>query len=680
MESVLKFLEEKDSIWSIDYERYKDFNQVAKKFGYEFQSSRTVSEVELYLLNKIKQILHGEDLNEYEFKKINDHLALKYYTSDNMEYKNAYELICLISSIGRLRSYTECEESWHLARDYLEAFFSLKTYKSNNFLFTDDENKKIAESIIFLRSNGYKVKIISGHPILDKNDELRLLKSLRNNFKHMGYNSIRFTLICISDLYDSGLKRFFFNSEPSITSNIKLDTPWGYLFNLSLGNLHSVKDSRKYKRIFLKCIEISKHYFCIRRLQTFSKYADINLDHNTVLPAIQKNILYDQHYSIDQISDKHIVRIISGIFLSEKLPKINVDINLYIDILKSVTHRSKHDLPLKFNHMDIMHDLKYKYTEINVKTALKSLSFKADEINKDYLKPDEIAKKNYYEKPFAHTDGYYIYVNPIINNYGFYASLANLFKAGGVNGHDMGKAIEDFVGRVFSSSGITFHSNKEYKIPSQVREELSINSIKRECDYIIETSDTIILIELKRKTLTTGARAGNSLKSIIDLSQSFLHALAQTGCHEYLLRRDGFIKFEDGTKIELLNRNIERVALSLFGFFSLQDGHLIHQILNILINAKIESEDKKEDEKVNKNLLELQNQYNTNIFRDTYLKPNITFFNCRFISVPQLMEILSNSSNNEELLIELNHTRQASTGSKDWFSEYKFIRDLKQKK
>ncbi|PNQ53204.1 hypothetical protein C1141_20830, partial [Vibrio agarivorans] len=163
----------------------------------------------------------------------------------------------------------------------------------------------------------------------------------------------------------------------------------------------------------------------------------------------------------------------------------------------------------------------------------------------------------------------------------------------------MGKAIEDFVENLFVKSGIEIHSNKEYKVSKQIAKELSIQSQKRECDFIIETSDTIIFIELKRKTLTTEARAGNSLKSVVDLSQSCFHALAQTGCHEYLLRRDGIINFEDGTKIELLGRNVERVALSLFGFFGVQDGAFIHQVLNSLINAQIESGDEREDKKVN---------------------------------------------------------------------------------
>jgi hypothetical protein len=678
MESVLEFLEEKDSSWAMDYERYDDFYQVAEKFGYKFETHKAASQVQNYLKEKIKETLLGEDVNHNEFNRIQDHLALKYYSSDEMECSSSFKFIRLLRSvINSLSSYTKSVDSWYLVKDYLEAFFSISTYHPDDSSSLFDDNREISKSIQFLRNKGYQVSILSGDPTIGEKDEARLHLAIDYRFKKMGYNSILFTLQCISNFYDSSLKRFFLRPEPSITEVRNIDVPWGYFFNLSLANLHIVKKSRHYKKMYIDCIELSKHYFCIQRLQTFDKYSDMNHRHDTILPAIQKNILYDQHFSIDQISEKHITQIVSGIFSSKILEPFCIDIDLHLDILMSVSQQSKHDLPLAFTDEDMCRDLKFKYSLQDVHSTLQFFSFKVDEINNGYLRPEDISKRNYFEKPFVFIDNKYIYVNHTFNNYGFYTSLLNLFKSNGVDGNFMGKAIEDFVENLFIKSGIEIHSNKEYKVSKQVAKELSIQSQKRECDFIIETNDTILLIELKRKTLTTEARAGNTLKSAIDLSQSCFHALAQTGCHEYLLRRDGFINFEDGTKIELLGRDVERVALSLFGFFGVQDGAFIHQVLNSLINAQVESGDEKEDKKINKNLIELQNQYRTNAFNKAYGKQRVTFFNCRFFSVPQLMEMLSNSSSNEEFKVELNCTRNASTGSKDWFKDYQYLRKLK---
>ncbi|EOA6587748.1 hypothetical protein ACH7VG_003363 [Vibrio vulnificus] len=677
MDSVLKFLEEKESSWSMDYGRYDDFYQVAEKFGYEFKTHKTVSEVRNYLKEKIKETLYGEDINHSEFTRIQEHLSLKYYSSDEVECANSFKFVLLIRYvINSLQSYTNSVDSWCLVKDYLEAFISISNYHPDESLFSFDQNRDIAKSIQFLRNKGYKVSILSGYPSIAEKDEERLFQAIDYRFKKMGYNAICFTLQCISNLYDSSLKRFFLRSEPSVTGVNNIDIPWGYIFNISLANLHFVKKSRNYKKQYIECLDLLKHYFCIQKLQTFNKYSDMNHRHDTILPALQKEILYDQHYSIDQISENHILQIVSGVFTSGILAPFSIDVDLHIDILMSVSKYSKHDRPLFFTDEDVYRDLQYKYSLQDVRSTLWFFSFESGEINNGYLKPEDIVKRNYFEKPFVHVGDKYIYINNTLNNYGFYTSLLNLFRDEGVDGNIMGKAIEDFVENLFVKNGIKIHSNKEYKVSKQIAKELSIESQKRECDFIIETSDTIIFIELKRKTLTTEARAGNSLKSVVDLSQSFFHALAQTGCHEYLLRRDSIINFEDGTKIELLGRSVERVALSLFGFFGVQDGAFIHQVLNSLINAQIESGDEREDKKVNKYLLELQNQYLSNVFNEAYGKQRITFFNCRFFSIPQLMEMLSNSSNNEEFKVELNRTRHVSTGSKDWFKDYQFLRKL----
>lgn len=677
MESLIKNFERKENDWALNLDRYENFIQVAEKFGYEFNTHKTTSEVQKYLKDKIRSSLLGSDISQNEFDKIEDHLTFKYYSSNGAECKDAFSFIgSLRYVINRVDSYTNSIDAWSSVKDYLEAFLAISNHSADAYTDLFNEKKVISESIKFLRKKGYRVTIEAGEIRLSKEDEKRLLTAIEYRFNKLGHNSLFFTLSCISRFYDRKSKRFFLRSEPSMTSSYEADTPWGYLFNVSLSNLHHVKKSRNHKKLFLECIELAKHYFCIQRLQDFNKFSDTNHRYDTILPAIQKNILYDQHFSIDQISDSHMINIISDMFSSQKLVALGVDISLYKNILEWVSCHSRHDQPLAFSVIDIFNGLNCKYLLQDVESTLKLLSFQASEINKGYLLPEEIHKRNYYQKPFIYLDGKYVYINSSICNYGFYTSALNLCKSKGADGNLMGKVAEEFIERQFACGGVTFHANKQYDISPEIRKKLNIQSKERECDYIIETDDTIIFIELKRKTLTSEARSGNTLQSTIDLSQSLLHALSQTGCHEYMLRRDGVINFDDGSKLELLGRNVERIALSLFGFFGIQDGVFVHQLLGSLINAKIDSGDEKEDKKINKYLQELSDQYKTSVFSEVYTDQNNPFFNCRFFSVPQLLEILSNSTNNEEFKVELNRTRHVSTGCKDWFKDYQFIRSL----
>ncbi len=41
MESVLEFLESNDSTWSMNFDRYNNYIDVAEVFGYEFKSHKT---------------------------------------------------------------------------------------------------------------------------------------------------------------------------------------------------------------------------------------------------------------------------------------------------------------------------------------------------------------------------------------------------------------------------------------------------------------------------------------------------------------------------------------------------------------------------------------------------------------------------------------------------------------
>lgn len=680
MESVLEFLESDDSNWLMNFDRYDSFIHVAESFGYEFKTQKTTHEVQGFLKEKIKKELYGDDLSQIDFEKVQDHLALRYFSSGEVECKNAFTFVGLIRYvINRLESYSISLDSWVLVRDYLEAYLCLSNHSNyHNFHFTlYNEKKLISNSIIFLNNKGFKTTIEAGNIVVSEDSENRLLSAISYRFKKLGYQSICLTLNCISRHYDHNAKRYFLRPEPSISLEYNADIPWGYLFNVSLANLHTVKKIKRSDKIFLECIELSKHYFCIKNLQKFNKFSDTNHRYDTILPAIQKHILYDQYFSMDQVSSDHIIKMIEGMFTSPLIESLNINVRIYIDVLKWVSNKSNHNKPLAFSVDEITHGLNYKYFVKDIKCALFFMSFQVDEINASYLKPDEISKRNYFEKPFVYVEGKYLYVNPVICNYGFYNCLLELCKTNGADGSLIGKVAEELVEKLFERSGVKFHSNKEYKIPRLVSRELCIQSQKRECDFIVETDDTIIIIELKRKTLTSDARAGDTLRSIIDLSQSLLHALAQTGCHEYMLRRNGKIEFDDGSIIELSGRKVERVALSLFGFFGIQDGSFVHQVLGSLINAKIDSDNVEEDKKINKHLAELHNQYQTDIFSSLYCGENNPFFNCRFFSVPQLIEMLSNTTNNEQFKVELNRTRHVSTGCKDWFKDYQFIRKLK---
>ncbi|UTM55970.1 hypothetical protein L4174_008880 [Photobacterium sp. CCB-ST2H9] len=679
MQQIIDFLENGDYDWHLDNNLYDDFIHVAKSFGYKFKTHKTESEVKEFLKEKLRQCLSGKEVSSSQYTNIEDHICFKHYSSKTGEFKSPFLFLSYVRyQINVLDSYNNSIESWLLARRYLEALYSIDSNYDPVNIQIFQEQKIISRSINYLRSKRYNVVINNGCAFLDHKSEVDLLSAIDYRLSKLGEQSLFFIMMMLSKRYDSKSRRYFLRSEPGLVELSKIDIPWGYLFNVCLNKLYEIDKPRrnfnKNAKVFEEVTDLIKHYFCIQRIQPFNKFSDINHRYDTILPAIQKNILYDQHFSIDQISNNHALKMVEGMFKSKLLESENINVDIYVDIMKWIFSRPG-EKPYKFTVHDIYVDL-LKYGFDDLKNALDILSHNYLHINRGYLNPSDIEKRNYYERPFINRGKYYIYINSNFCNYGFYYSLFDVFSKRGVDGNVLGKVAEDFVESQFMKNGITFHSNKNYSIPKEIARELNIKSQGRECDYIIETAESIVFIELKRKTLTSNARAGDALTSMVDISQSLFHALSQTGCHEYTLRRNEKIVFNDGTEILLNNRRIERVALTLFGFFGIQDGLFVHQILGSLINSELNSDDESKNKKVNKVLLELRNQYQTKIFQEEYAKEMNPFFNCRFFSVPQFIEILSFSSNNEGFLSELNRTRHISTGCKDWFKDYHYIRWL----
>ncbi|HHH2177226.1 TPA: hypothetical protein ACPY6A_004196 [Yersinia enterocolitica] len=677
MKSIIDFLENDDSDWKIDLSVSYSYEEAAKQVGYVFNStSRTKHEVEEYLKQNIKIALQGDSITSKDFISIEKHININYFASNKKRYRNAYFFINYIRYLlNVLDSYSNSLESWKLAKYYLGVYASMVGNSSFYISHIKGKNEAIAESIKYLRAKGYKTFVNYGSVVID--DENMLFSSIEYRFNELGYHATFFLLSSIKKLYSPKSERYFFKKAPDAMVNFTPEIPWGYLFNISLSNLHEVKHTRDIYKKFQDCIELAKNYFCVQGIQNSSQFSDLIQKNDTILSSIQKNIIYDQHFPIEQVSSKHFKEIIEGIFLSSEILSKNINTKIYIDIFNWLNYRARYDEPYRFTIHDIASHLECKYNEDELIVILNEISLTIDNINKKYLRPETIGNRNYFTKPLVKINSVYVYINPIFCNYGFYYHLIKVCESKKVKGEIIGSIIESFVLELLMRQNLNVLSNKKYKISKNHAKELSIQSDMRECDFIIETKKSIIFIELKKKTITTEARSGDVVKSTIDLSQSLFHALAQTGCHEYLLRSNGRIDFTDGTYIELDNRKVERVALSLFDFNALQDGAFIHEILRTLIWSNIQSGDQTNDKKMNKYLTELMNQYNTNLFQEEYIISKRFFFNCRFFSIPQLIEMLSNSIDNDSFEKEMNRTRNMTSGSKDWYREYEYMRSLK---
>ena len=236
----------------------------------------------------------------------------------------------------------------------------------------------------------------------------------------------------------------------------------------------------------------------------------------------------------------------------------------------------------------------------------------------------------------------------------------------------VGKSIERFLRRVLMEKGI----------PSATGHYVS-RGLLGECDVIVETSEVIFLIEIKKKALTTLSRAGSTAHLLIDLAESMLKAQVQAGWHELALKRDGLLElnYEGATRrIVLQDRSVERIALSLFDFGSFQNRSLVFNFFESFFNSSLSVNSVDFEEKfdsINNLLREIQTQL-LELYpgeRD-YRQP---FFNCWFLSLPQIMVILDDAKGVEDFKRAIWSTRHIETGGNDFYHAFAYMQDLPQR-
>ena len=208
-----------------------------------------------------------------------------------------------------------------------------------------------------------------------------------------------------------------------------------------------------------------------------------------------------------------------------------------------------------------------------------------------------------------------------------------------------------------------------------------INGIDGECDAVIETAEAIIFIESKKGALTKNAKAGSDVHVLLDLTQSALKAQKQAGGHELLLRQNDSITLNDNGiehTIALKGRQVERIALTLFDYGGFQDRILLKQFLetNLRLRYNVnEPRFRKKFDELNKTLESLvEQEASLSSFRsDNHNRQ--PFFNCWFLSLPQLLVLLDNVNTAEDFKKQLWLTRSVTHGSQDFYHEYSIMQN-----
>lgn len=672
--------------WSIDFKTKKDFIAVANEIDYTFTSSKTTNEVSNFIKRKVVYLLTSNECPYEDYITVFNQFSYDFYCKN----KNSNEfrfLAFLRSFLNFLDGYTINEQKWIEAHKLIQNYIYMANHNTQD-LSLNEKYKIVSEAFKRFRNKGIKIDIIEGKIHISDDQFNNILQRIDFRAKKVGDKLYQDILARIKSCYTRKHDRFYLRKELHPTnSQPEPNIPLGYLYNLSIKNLNIVKNHQAKKQIS-EIIELSTDLMTILELQWLNPYESL-LSGQDIIPYLRKNLLHDELFTIYQYSNSNARKIINGMFNNKhnaKIPK-EIDLSIYIDIFDIVNTTPSIDIQ-SIEKVELYSHLLGRYTGNEIQSALHELCIEESQVNKGYLNPFDINAINYYEKPFIKNNEKIVYLNTYFHNNGFVwflrAKLKHECAKIGIVGkkfNDLrGDMSEEFIKNLLNARKISHKSGLKYKVKGNIFQDISSNSKDGECDFIIETEDRIIFIEEKSKELDIESKSGDILSGLWDLALSLLSSQEQICRHEYLLRKQGEIEFENGFILELKNRKVEKVSLTLFDFYSLADVNSVRSILISCINSTISSTDndpKVTDKikKINKTFRKLKNIYKSDIFKNEYINPDnsLNTLNSRFFSSNQLITMLEHCTGNEDFLSIMNKTKAVGNNSQDWFLIFNYF-------
>ncbi len=566
------------------------------------------------------------------------------------------------------RSFNDCAE-------WIAALADLRKYGSIYQPISEQDSERdlmVIGAINRLQARGYGFKGIDEEIHFANGEMLRCANELFSRVKSV--DGLRI-IVC---LLEALRKKDQFSRDRYQISRIRQrqsipSRPFGYLLNLAFANVGSKRSKDNSEAQLQDIFDIATDMVAVLDLETYSPIAYLNTVPDRLSRYIYEISVGDHAFTFRQIAPNDGLTILRGLFSW-------VDNN---KMLSTVGWNVNHAVSLAewtFSQIDPGHIngtlSREAISESGIDASilqrlLSDFSHDPAVVNVGYRTPLNATYADATFKPFFRcVDGRYLIPAPSISSIGFYEAIAKGVRAthGPQTDQKIGEAIEPTLAKAFQHHGIN---------PSVVSCKYNMFGVNGECDIVIETDSTILLIELKKKPMTRASQAGNSEKLFADLFKGIFETQSQLGQHELMLHEHGHIKFLDGSLLKLAGRSIERLAVTLMDWGSTQDRMVLRTLANTLIDSSLslddasssQSEFLKEANGTLKELRRQQNQLQQYYQEDT----NWQFSNWWFLSVPQILYILDEVTSAQQFYERLRTIRQIIFGSLDFYQEYEFF-------
>ncbi len=599
---------------------------------------------------------------------------------DNQRYIDVVEIIHNHLGWNQSAIKTFSDTCW---QDVIAACSEEMPLPQTDWLKEYDKEHRRAAAAKTLRKFGLKIKI-EDCDYVTENDDI-VYDALINWIRKAGGR--RFLNMLLSKMeYLEPEGRFLTDMNGNIPNlkDVVIVRPYNYLVNLALANINADGGSNsEAAKAFEKALGLATN-FCFFKfpVQNFGNmWGDLfHRDRDTI--TFFRDLVYKESiFGLTQhsvwFSQMFCKRVLMYMRDSGRVLKNGYTLDEYEGFMNYVISTA--------NTLKCVELRKNKLNKLGIKAIdqlIDDVATNDDVLNKGFRTPLDKEKENAFNKPLIKANGKIYALPATIGSWGWFEALMTVVRNQERENNqknidkEIGKLIEVYINEKLDEKGIT-HCCGVYP-PHQ----------KGEADLVVEATKGIMLFEMKKKSLTRKAKAGDEFRIVTDLLGSLIDSQAQCFRTSHLIIENGYVDLDDGngnvTRVEKKRRTAECISVCLGAFGPLQDRMLIKNIMNEICNkqltAKYDGDDKqttKDVEKFNKDMQKwipfLKKEIENG---DSKKNP---FINSWFLDLEQLMSIINEANSNDEFLDKLIETKFVSVGSYDFYLERRIARMMNNK-
>jgi len=560
--------------------------------------------------------------------------------------------------------------------EYAIDLYIVNSHKHSDFAVENEFKPLISAVKHFVLNSSIDYEIKNGTLILDINANTRIHDCIERSVKKIGGRRLLEIIfkVMLEPIYNSELDRYLINrNKPSMGyEQNATPIPYQYLIQLALKHLKingnavlAQSPIINIEQLFLDLLKNSRAYVDLLQIYNPSVMSDTMINLEDIPKYISDNMLFETLCIPSQYSPRFVVMVIENLYLS----KI-ANSNGYPDFYKSkylpcLIEETLDCEPCSIITVDFLHR-RTNAKKVLIKEFLLHFSQKENEVNREFN--GFLGNTNTKDYPLIQlSEEDFFLASPHFSGYAFAERIYKNIKSG-YNGNydrDLGNTLEELIKRLLDNKKFSYKCGT-YAVGNDAEQA--------ECDLVLETNKSILLVEIKKRPLPETFENGDDVETLKSLGEGMLSAQKQLFKHRLYLKKYGQINFDDSTTIVKADRMVHSISICLpeYNFFTTK--MLAQRLTESLVFVSYSTYDETKTSRLDK-LNSIAEEFKVLVgqYADgEIIDSNQLFFNVSFKSLQQFWVALNNSKAIEDFVENLTCDAYIILSSLDYYSNLKW--------